>query len=91
MNTLNSTMLAEIALALNRLTILKAIEMRAADIREGGLDKPSTYAQAEDDLQACGVCFANISDVVDDAENAIHSLVQGIGVHSDSVVEAGTA
>lgn len=91
MNPLNATMLAEIALALNRLTILKAIEMQAADIREGGLDKPSTYAQAEDELQDRGVCYANISDVVDDAENAIHSLVQEIGVSSDSVVRASKA
>ncbi len=83
-----NTLLAEIALALNRLTILKTIEMKAAEFRESGFDKPSSYYKAEEELNASGFCYASYCDVVDDAENAIHDIARATDADSPAVIGA---
>lgn len=95
-NTENTKALYEIAQALNRLTLLKAIELHAVSIREGGVQIPqgceeeageSSIQKATYDLKDLGAFSAGLVSIADDAGAAILRIDEDTDAESPSVKE----
>lgn len=95
-NTENTKALYEIAQALNRLTLLKAIELHAVSVREGGVQIPeeleedvgkSSIQKAAYDLMDAGAFSATLTSIADDAGTAILEIDEDTDADSPSTVE----
>lgn len=88
MTRLNDNLLAEVANAINRLVMVKAIEIKAAGIRETGNYETSSYGKAEDFMRDTSNCNASLEDIADDAEGAIVQIASATDTTSSSIVGA---
>ena len=92
----NTKALYEIAQALNRLTLLKAIELHAVSVRECGVSisegreedaGESSIQKAAYDLMDAGAYSATLVSIADDAGAAILRIAEDTDVDSYSTVE----